>query len=85
LFDVRVDEIENRNYEQLLQQYKDLISNYSNDMHVLKEDLNKSTLRYRDTLNYNDTPAWKEIVDTMSNKDKLIDNMKERNAKVAVD
>lgn len=54
-------------------------------MHVLKEDLNKATLRFRESLNYTDTPAWKEVVDTMSNKDSLLDNMKERNARVSVD
>jgi len=40
-------------------------------MHVLKEDLNKATLRFKETLNYTDTPAWKEVVDSMTNKDKL--------------
>jgi len=54
-------------------------------MHVLKEDLNKATLRFKETLNYTDTPAWKEVVDSMTNKDRLYEGLKERNSKVQAD
>lgn len=54
-------------------------------MHVLREDLNKATIRFREVLNYTDTPAWNEVQDTMANKDKLIDGMKERNSRVSVE
>jgi hypothetical protein len=42
-------------------------------------------MRYRDTLNYTDAPEWKEVVETLSNKDQLVDNLKQRNARVSLD
>lgn len=82
---LRIEELESRNYENLLNHYKNVIAGYASDIQNLREEMNKSTLRYRDTLNYTDTPAWKEVVETLSNKDKLLENMKERNTKLSVD
>jgi len=48
---LRVDELESRNYDNLLNHYKNVILGYSNDLQNLREEMNKSTLRYRDTLN----------------------------------
>jgi hypothetical protein len=36
-------------------------------------------------LNYTDAPEWKEVVETLSNKDQLVDNLKQRNARVSLD
>jgi len=54
-------------------------------MAKLKEEYNKASMRYRDTLNYTDAPEWKEVVETLSNKDQLVDNLKQRNARVSLD
>lgn len=36
-------------------------------------------------MNYTDAPEWKEVVETLSNKDQLVDNLKQRNARVSLD
>jgi len=60
--------------------YKNLVQKYSTDVFKLREDMAQSTFKITQNFEEMNTPAYKEITESIQNKNNIISQLKDLNS-----